>query len=190
MHFLKKGRMQEMSNIRFRLAATRKITIAFSLAGAAFLGMPQITALAAPVSPQSFVAVPAPAPAADLENSNIQIVQETGCQPQAKGDDVHVSSGQASGHGWWLMGNCTAVKAAVTTQLQEYFSNGSWVDEGTPQTEDVYAGGGSANRSTGRATCTGGTATTGWRSQVTADVIGQSGLSQIYTPAQDIACRV
>jgi hypothetical protein len=108
------------------------------------------------------------------------------------GDYVHVSStppATASGHGWWNKGNCTAVKAQVTVQLQEYYSDGSWRDKGSPGVADVYAGGGSSNRANARITCS-STTTTGWRSQVTADVIGQSGLNQIYTAGQDVSCRV
>jgi len=171
--------------------AIRKMIMAIGVIGVVLLGMPQIPAVAS-VATSSPTAVPAPVPAGDA-NSEIVTIPATACSPQAKGDNVHVSStppATASGHGWWLKGNCTAAKAQVTVQLQEFFSDGSWRNKGTPDTEDVFAGGGSGNRATGRATCTGGTAVTGWRSVVTADVIGQTGLNQIITPAQDINCRV
>ena len=36
-----------------------------------------------------------------------------GCQPIANGDYVHESSGQASGHAWWMKGTCSDVAAQV-----------------------------------------------------------------------------
>jgi hypothetical protein len=181
-----------MGKITVQLVAIRKILIAVGVIGAALLGMPQIPAVAASVAAPSPTVVPAPAPAGQATSDTVTIAA-TGCSPQAKGDNVHVSSSPpatASGHGWWLKGNCTAVKAQVTVQLQEFFSDGSWRNKGTRDTEDVFAGGGSSNRANGRAACTGGTALTGWRSVVTADVIGQTGLNQIITPTQNVNCRV
>ena len=181
-----------MSKIALHLAAVRTITIGVIVAGGALLGTPQIPAVAVSGPTQLSNAVPAPVPAGEA-NPDTVTIPATGCSPQAVGDYVHVSSTPpptASGHGWWNKGNCTAVKAQVTVQLQEFFSDGSWRNKGTAGSAAIYAGGGSGNRVTGRATCTAGTALTGWRSVVTADVIGQSGLSQIITAAQDIYCRV
>src|ERR1700740_726040 len=166
-----------MSKITFQLAAIRKMTIAVIVAGAALLGTPQIPAVAASGPSHSSAAVPAPVPAGEA-NPDTVTIPATGCSPQAVGDYVHVSStppATASGHGWWNKGNCTAVKAPVTVQLQEYYSDGSWRNKGTAGSAAIYSGGGSGNRVTGRATCTAGTALTGWRSVVTADVIGQTG---------------
>jgi hypothetical protein len=179
-----------MSKTASRISAIRKITLTIGVAGAALLGTPQIPAIAAAAPSHSDAAVPAAAPA--RATSNIEAIPATGCSPQADGDYVHVSSSPpatASGHGWWLKGNCTAAKAQVTVQLQEYYSDGSWRDKGTAGVADVYSGGGSSNWANGRATCS-STTLTGWRSQVTADVIGQSGLNQIYTPTQNVKCRV
>jgi len=41
------------------------------------------------------------------------------CTPEPQGDNVHASGGDASGHGWWLEGSCTAPYATVTVQLYE-----------------------------------------------------------------------
>jgi hypothetical protein len=182
-----------MSRELFRRGAVRKVAVTAGVIGATILWSPQIPAIAASSVPHASAAVPAPLPAGEVTTSDAVAIPASGCSPQAVGDYVHVSSSPpvtASGHGWWNKGNCTAARAQVTVQLQEYFSDGTWRNKGTAGVADVYAGGGSSNRANGRATCTGGTAKTGWRSQVTADVIGQSGLSQIYTASQDFNCRV
>jgi hypothetical protein len=179
-----------MSTIKFRQAAVRVITIVVSVASVTLLGT--IPAVAASGTPHSSAAVPAPVPAGDETTSSTVAIPASGCNPQAVGDYVHVSStppATASGHGWWNKGGCTAARAQVTVQLQEYYSDGTWRDKGTAGSAAVYSGGGSGNRVTGRATCT-STTRTGWRSQVTADVIGQTGLNQIYTASQNINCRV
>jgi hypothetical protein len=188
---VEEGENVKIRKVAFRLSSILKITIAAGVVGAALLATPQMPAVAASGPSQSGAAVPAPVPAGEYASSS-EALPASSCSPQAVGDYVHVSStppATASGHGWWNKGNCTAVKAQVTVQLQEYYSDGSWRDKGSPGVGDVYAGGGSSNRVTGRVTCS-STTTTGWRSQVTADVIGQSGLSQIYTAGQDIKCRV
>lgn len=64
--------------------------------------------------------------------------------------------------------------AYVTAQLQEYV-NGSWQNEGSAPQVHVPSGGGSGNRATGRAACS-GTTLTWWRSQVTV-VVTQGGRS-------------
>lgn len=110
-----------------------------------------------------------------------------GCTPFAQGDNVHPSSGDASGHGWWTIGDggCPNEKAKVTVGLQEYFSDKTWHNEGSVGTASVYPGGGSANRAVARATCA-STVPAGWRSYVIVAIgNGASG----YTPAQNIACR-
>ena len=47
------------------------------------------------------------------------------CTFSMHGDNVHKSSGDASGHGWWENDDCNATQAVVTVQLQQYI-NGSW----------------------------------------------------------------
>ena len=74
------------------------------------------------------------------------------CTFSMQGDYVHKSFGEASGHGWWVNGDCDATQAIVTVQLQQYI-NGSWVDAGSPGSKTVYSGGGSANRAVARARC-------------------------------------
>jgi hypothetical protein len=108
------------------------------------------------------------------------------CTPYVDGDYVHVSSGDASGHGWWYQGTCPNQKTVVTIGLQEYFSNGQWYDEGTLGTANVYPGGGSANRAVARVPCSGGVVPAGWRSYVIV-TIGTG--ASAYTTAQNIACR-
>lgn len=114
------------------------------------------------------------------------------CSPGANGDNVHISSTApqtASGHGWWSRGNCTAAKATVEIVLQEYFSDGSWRDRGQAGQATVYAGGGSANRATARATCL-TTNLTGWRSVVTVYPVGEGGSGSTTTPTFNLNCRV
>jgi hypothetical protein len=64
----------------------------------------------------------------------------TACTPYVNGDTVHVSSGDASSHGWWLIGNCPNVKATVTNELQEYFSDKTWRTQAT-NSVSVYPSG-------------------------------------------------
>lgn len=110
------------------------------------------------------------------------------CNFWTRGDYVHVSLGDASGHGWWENVDCNATQAVVTVQLQQYI-NGSWVDAGSPGSKTVYSGGGSANRAVGRARCN-SSAYTAWRSEVDVDVIGTpDDPSKLYTPTRYLYCR-
>jgi len=104
------------------------------------------------------------------------------------GDNVHKSSGDASGHGWWVNDDCNATQAIVTVQLQQYI-NGSWVDAGSPGSKTVYSGGGSANRAVGRASCNTST-WTAWRSEIDVDLIGIPDTpGKYYTPTRNLYCR-
>jgi len=110
------------------------------------------------------------------------------CTPEPQGDNVHASGGDASGHGWWLEGSCTAPYATVTVQLYEEV-NGTWEEKASAD-GSLPSGGGSGNRITARAVCASSTATN-WRSYVSAVVYGeQYGSAQIETPVVSIACRL
>jgi len=117
------------------------------------------------------------------------------CDPIPKGDYAHVSSKgpppQVSAHAYWEKNNCKVNKALVTVQLQEYYSNGTWKNKGTLGSKTIPSGKiPLAKRPNGRDTCTKGTALTGWRSVVWVGTIGEFGLNEETTPAQNIHCRV
>ncbi len=110
------------------------------------------------------------------------------CTFWMRGDNVHKSSGDASGHGWWENVDCNATQAVVTVQLQQYI-NGSWVDAGSPGSKTVYSGGGSANRAVGRASCN-TSDWTAWRSEIGVDLIGILDTpGKYYTPTRNLYCR-
>jgi len=137
--------------------------------------------------------VPAPYPGARADRSTSPSAPVTisgelspemaNCTPTANGDYVHVSSGDASGHGWWLQGNCPYTKSSVTVQLNEWYSDNSWHNKNSA-TGSVYPGGGAGNRVTARQTCV-GTTLAGWRSVVTV-WIGWG--NTVYTTGQNIYC--
>lgn len=104
------------------------------------------------------------------------------------GDYVHLSAGDASGHGWWVNKDCEATQAVVTIQLQQYI-NGSWVNAGLPGQKTVYSGDGAANRAVARAHCN-STTTTSWRSEIDVDLIGIPDTpDKYYTPTRSLNCR-
>lgn len=114
------------------------------------------------------------------------------CEFLTRYDQVHYSStaGDVSVHGWWDNVDCPAgTKAKVTTYLQEYYSDGSWRTKNTGA-KTVYAGGGSANRSNARRTCS-GSATVSWRGEVDVDLINISDSNNIgRTPTYNLHCVV
>jgi hypothetical protein len=145
----------------------------------------------APASPQP---APYPGTAAEADQGAPSItggsVPLTACTPYVNGDTVHVSSGDASSHGWWLIGNCPNVKATVTNVLQEYFSDKTWRTQAT-NSGSVYpslTGGspGSANWVVARHACSGGTVTAGWRHAVIVN-IGNG--SSAYVGFANLPCR-
>lgn len=140
---------------------------------------------------------PAPAPASALAGGETSIesagspanTQALPCRFYTKGDLVHKSGSQASGHGWWLKGSCNANRAVVTVQLQEYYSDGSWRNKGTKGKKTVGPGGGRGKRATGRAACS-NSRLTGWRSVVDVDLVGvRDSPNKLYTRLQNIYCR-
>lgn len=156
-------------------------------------------------TPLSTVPAPAPAPTPDVSSpapdasvslgytgyiSNA-ITPDSTCRFNTGGDYVHVSSTapEASGHGWWINLGCRASTATVTVQLQEYYSDGSWRNNGTIGRSTVAAGGGSGSRATGRAGCT-TRSLTGWRSIVDVDITGLiDDPTKLTTPTVNILCR-
>ncbi len=175
----------------------QKIFLIASIVIALLIGIPQPAAIAVPVEPTG---VPAPAPVEKQDPLAKQSLLATGtdaqtssvvCSFRMEGDYVHVSSSafEASGHGWWVNGNCNATWAIVTVQLQQYYSDGSWRNVGTVGSATVRSGGGAGNRATGRAVCN-SSSVTGWRSVIDVDVIGIADTPNTYTTAtRNIACR-
>lgn len=147
--------------------------------------------------------VPAPVPGAEAstgefvvpgsESSDGDFTVMSSCSSfNMVGDYAHRSSTgfAVSAHGWWVNQGCSATQARVTVQLQQYYTDGTWRNKGTPGDAVVYSGGGSGNRAATRVSCSTST-TTGWRSVVDVDLIGQDDpAGKNVTPAQNVACRV
>ncbi|MER7513427.1 hypothetical protein ACIP46_37735 [Streptomyces lavendulae] len=179
----------------------RTFSLALGIASAALLGTSQSVSAASPGP------VPAVAPASARAGSDGGLVlQGTGgsaeevqersaaevCVFETRGDYVHVSSSafEASGHGWWVNGNCPTTTAVVTVQLQEYYSDGVWRNVGSKGKSTVRSGGGSQGRATGRGPCK-SSAVTSWRSVVDVDLVGLSDSPEkLVTAGRDLACRL
>lgn len=177
-------------------------TLAAGLFVTATLLSPHAVASAAPDKPDA--PVPAPAPVSELTDaaSALELTAQpktrpgefstaAACLAYTRGDNVHRSSTgfAASGHGWWDNVNCSAREADVTIWLQQYYSDGVWRTRGSTGTERVYSGGGSGNRANARAVCA-DSRTTGWRSVVDVDLVGQiDDSSVLITPSVNISCR-
>ncbi|MFJ3385634.1 MULTISPECIES: hypothetical protein [unclassified Curtobacterium] len=101
------------------------------------------------------------------------------------GDRVHRSAtppSTASAHAWWTnIVGCAGRKAVVTTQLQRK-SGSTWTNVGSRGVKTVWAGGGSANRTVTRYTCTGSAKKT-YRHWVDVDVLGMADPSNKHTSA-------
>lgn len=108
---------------------------------------------------------------------------------QTKGDDVHVTRGQASGHGWWLKGTTNAAKAKVTVQLQyKPRKNSSWQNRGRAGVRTIKSGG--SKRANARMTCR-SRGNKQWRSWVDVDLIGYLDTpNKLYTRAKTIKCTL
>ena len=192
------SRKKECLMIKRRFLLTALSATAL-LAGAASLAPAASASQAAGPGPSTAsTASPHPAPysgtAAEADQGAPSItggsVPLTACTPYVNGDTVHVSSGDASSHGWWLIGNCPNVKATVTNVLQEYFSDKTWRTQAT-NSGSVYpslTGGspGSANWVVARHACSGGTVPAGWRHAVIVN-IGNG--SSAYVGFANLPCR-
>ncbi len=146
-----------------------------------------------PISTTASAALPASASGRSIgtsENATPQAV----CFYDSNGDSVHRSASgfAASGHGWWEdpFNTCPpGTKAVVTIQLQEQGTDGVWRNAGSPGQATVYAGGGSANRATGRVDCVNDMETL-WRSVVDVDLVGIADPpDKYYTPESLVECR-
>lgn len=184
----------------------RKLLLALGGATSLMLAVPGTAALAStqshpdPAAAASSSAVPAPYPGAvPASNPGAGAVLPappsaavTGipavaaaCQPYVDGDYAHVTSGDASVHGWWYRNNCPNVKTTVYVGLQEFYSDGSWRTKATGSAY-VYAGGGSSNRANARSTCQNGLLT-GWRSYI---IVRIGNGASANTVGQNLDCRV
>lgn len=103
------------------------------------------------------------------------------------GDYVHITAGDASGHGWWEKLSGTASTAKVTIWLEENLG-GTWYVEAT----GTYTGGpgpGSGKWANARYTCIPTASNFQWRSRIDVDIIGeQDPPDQAITKTQDLKC--
>ncbi|NOK71597.1 MAG: hypothetical protein GFH25_541324n40 [Chloroflexi bacterium AL-N10] len=165
-----------------------------SILSTILMGTPQQALFAAPTTSPP---VPAPAPTDPAGSLEMTEMVAHGSQPDAvcvfstQGDYVHISSTpprSASGHGWWINGNCQATHAVVTVQLQQNI-NGRWRNVGSAGRATVRSGGGAGNRATGRVTCTSSTLTQ-WRSVIDVDLVGMiDDPRKLTTPTRSLSCR-
>ncbi|HWK20940.1 MAG TPA: hypothetical protein VNR37_09275 [Microbacteriaceae bacterium] len=112
--------------------------------------------------------------AADTTESTVPVVTPFyawwGCDWDAVSDYPHVSSGQASVHGYWVYnsGDCPAT-ATVTVNLQALWCSGmwgcSWYTLATDVAIGVYPGSGTGHWATPHSPCA-TTSVVGWRGSV------------------------
>ena len=131
---------------------------------------------------------PAPYPYADtaatVSRTLAPDAAAAACVPYVDGDNVHVSSGDVSGHGWWYRNTCPNTKTTVTIYLYEYYSDNTWRWKNTGS-KYVYPGGGSANRAAVRINCT-GVVPAAWRTLV---VVKIGAGASAYTKTLNLPCR-
>lgn len=129
-----------------------------------------------------------PANTARPRSMQPSLTAASSCQPIGQTDYPHYSSGDVSGHGWWDRGNCTASKAHVYNALLEFYNDFSWRQKAESSVEDVYPGGGAANRSATRVFCNYVSGLVAWRNMVDVDADGQSDPSDKPYRDQDVYC--
>jgi hypothetical protein len=167
-----------------KLARSRIFLAGVALTGAAFVsaGTP------ASAADTASAAHPAPYPYADTAASTpralVPDAAAAACVPYVDGDNVHVSSGDVSGHGWWYRNTCANTKTTVTIYLYEYYSDNTWRWKNTGS-KSVYPGGGSANRAAVRIGCT-GVVPAAWRTLV---VVKIGAGASAYTKTLNLPCR-
>lgn len=171
-----------------RLSGAAITVAAATLAASGIFGGVASAATSAPAASAPY---PIPYPGAGTGSSvpppiPVGQVAAAECTPFVDGDNVHVSSGDVSAHGWWYLGSCANQKTVVSIGLQEYFSDKTWHNEGAVGTKNVYPGGGSANRAATRVTCAATAPTAGWRSYV---IVTLGTGASAYTGALNLACR-
>jgi hypothetical protein len=129
----------------------------------------------------------APAPATGQRATNPAMVRPFNTFYLTNGDYVHITAGDASGHGWWEKLSGTATSAKVTIWLEENLG-GTWYIEAT----GTYTGGpgpGSGKWANARYTCIPTTSTYQWRSRIDVDIIGeQDPPDQAITKTQSLHC--
>lgn len=78
------------------------------------------------------------------------------CVADGRFDDMHVTSGDLSIHGWWVRIDCpSGTRANLKIGLLKKIGT-KWIDVGTQgYKNDVYANGGSSGRANARFTCNG-----------------------------------
>lgn len=106
-------------------------------------------------------------------------------------EDVHVSSGDASVHGFWkrFTAGCPS-KSRVKAALQAVYCTqyGCGWKTVVENVGDIYAGGGSGKRVTARNTCS-SSKKIGWRGRVDVDLIGQGDpAGYTYSSGVDLYC--
>jgi hypothetical protein len=111
------------------------------------------------------------------------------CTPVSGRDNPHYSSPDVSGHAWWNKGTCSGTLADVYNCLYEWYTDNYWYRKGCSPKVRVYAGGGSANRSTARNTCA-NTQWASWRNYVDVDVVNESDTGEQPFNQADVACQV
>jgi hypothetical protein len=113
-----------------------------------------------------------------------------------KGDRVHISSSPpraASGHGWWLVGDCKCLSshtATVTVKIQyRTTTSQSWQTVQTKVKTGVKPGGGSSRRATAREQCSNSNGGL-WRSIIDVDVNAYADPpDKTYTSQVGLQCR-
>jgi len=121
-----------------KLSGAAITVAAATLAASGIFGGVASAATSAPAS----VPYPIPYPGAGTGSSvpppiPVGQVAAAECTPFVDGDNVHVSSGDVSAHGWWYLGTCANQRTVVTIGLQEYFSDKTWHNEGAVGTKNV-----------------------------------------------------
>jgi hypothetical protein len=122
------------------------------------------------------------------------IISAGGCSYQQANDTPHISSTTpraVSVHGWFVRTGGTCPKANVDIYLQAYRCDVTicgWVTVAN-DSRDVFAGGGSANRVTGRRVCSSSGKVVSWRGLTDVDLIGISDPSGFQpSPIANITC--
>ena len=191
-----------------RIVRTALLTI---LVATLFVSVRTTAAQAAGPAPSDDVAVPGIAPPVAAENEiyldengqeipmNNPVPDDksaagmvelaAACTPVSGRDNPHYSSGDASGHGWWKKGTCTAGTANVKNCLYEYYTDATWRLKACSPTKTLLPYTGSGQRTVARSTCDNITSTS-WRNHVEVDVIGQGDTSERPYNQSLVQCRV
>jgi hypothetical protein len=94
------------------------------------------------------------------------------CVFGVNGDNVHVTDGMASGHGWWFNVNCPSGTRANTHIDQVENIYGNWMIVGSGDKDGVLPGSGSGKWANARSFCNNASPTQ-YYSLVDADLVGR-----------------